>query len=139
MPQTPSTHVYSQVKDTMKRGDRMRQMVGGCLCGQVRYSAETDPIAIAICHCKNCQKQAGTAFTVVIGMPGSELSIQGSLRTFNDVGDSGKPAYRRFCPDCGSPIITEVDAMPGLVFLKAGTLDDTSWLHPTMQMWCDSA
>ena len=117
----------------------MRQMVGGCLCGKVRYSAETEPIAIAICHWKNCQKQAGTAFTVVIGMSSSALSIQGPLKTFNDMGESGKPASRRFCPDCGSPNITEVDAMPGLIFLKAGTLDDTSWVHPGMQMWCNSA
>ena len=117
----------------------MREMVGGCLCGNVRYSAQTEPIAFAIYQCKNCQKQAGSAFTVVIGMPSSELSSQGPLRTFNDTGDSGKPVYRRFCPDCGSPIISEVGAMPGLIFLKAGTLDDTSWLSPTMQKWCDSA
>lgn len=117
----------------------MRPMTGGCLCGQIRYSAETEPIVTAICHCKNCQKQAGTAFSVVVGMTSSALSVQGSLKTFNDVGASGRSAYRRFCPECGSPILTEVDVMPGLVFLKAGTLDDTSWLCPTMQMWCDSA
>src|SRR6185312_12737674 len=116
----------------------MRRMVGGCLCGQVRYSAETEPVFTAICHCKNCQKQAGTAFTVVVAMPKSTLSIQGSLKTFNDTGDSGKPVYRRFCGDCGSPIISDVDIMPEIVFLKAGTLDDTSWLNPTMQVWCDS-
>jgi hypothetical protein len=99
----------------------MQQMVGGCLCGKVRYAAEADPVFTAVCHCKNCQKQAGTS------------------KTFEDTGDSGKPVHRNFCPDCGSPITSVVDAMPGLTFIKAGTLDDPSWLKPTMEVYCDSA
>jgi hypothetical protein len=39
----------------------VRKMSGGCLCGQVRYSASADPAMVAVCHCRNCQKQAGTA------------------------------------------------------------------------------
>jgi hypothetical protein len=29
--------------------------------------------------------------------------------------------------------------MPGLAFIKAGTLDDTSWLKPTTEVYCSSA
>ena len=29
--------------------------------------------------------------------------------------------------------------MPTLEFIKAGTLDDTSWLQPTMEIWCETA
>ena len=29
--------------------------------------------------------------------------------------------------------------MPGVVFLKAGTLDDVSALKPAVEMWCDTA
>jgi hypothetical protein len=29
--------------------------------------------------------------------------------------------------------------MPELTFIKAGTLDDTSWLDPKMHVYCDSA
>lgn len=28
---------------------------------------------------------------------------------------------------------------PDLAFIKAGTLDDRSWLVPEMEAWCDSA
>jgi hypothetical protein len=35
----------------------MPEMTGGCLCGQVRYSANTEPAFVGVCHCKNCQKQ----------------------------------------------------------------------------------
>jgi hypothetical protein len=91
------------------------------------------------CHCRNCQKQAGTAFTVVVGIPKSAISVQGRLKTFNDTGDSGQPVRRNFCPDCGSPITSDVAIMPDLTFIKAGTLDDTSWLDPKMHVYCNSA
>jgi hypothetical protein len=112
---------------------------GGCLCGKVRYSAEAEPAFVAVCHCKNCQKQAGTAFSIVVAIPKPALSMQGTVKTFNDRGDSGKPVYRRFCPECGSPILSEANALPGVAIIKAGTLDDTSWLKPGMEIFCDSA
>ena len=65
--------------------------------------------------------------------------MQGALKTFNDLGDSGQTVYRRFCPECGSPILSEADALPGVAIIKAGTLDDTSWLKPGMEIFCDSA
>ena len=117
----------------------MPEMRGGCLCGQVRYSANAEPALVAVCHCKNCQKQAGTAFSVVIGIPKSAMSITGRLKTYNDRGDSGQPVFRNFCPECGSPITSDVAAMPELTFIKAGTLDDTNWLDPKMHVYCDSA
>ena len=54
-------------------------------------------------------------------------------------GDSGKAVGRCFCPDCGSPILSDVEAMPGIAIIKAGTLDDTNSLKPGMQIFCDSA
>jgi hypothetical protein len=117
----------------------MQEMNGGCLCGQVRYTATAEPAMVAVCHCKNCQKQAGTAFAIVVGIPRSALSVHGTVKTFNDKGDSGQPVMRNFCPDCGSPITSDLAAMPELTFIKAGTLDDTSWLVPTTEVFCDSA
>ena len=117
----------------------MAQFVGGCLCGKIRYSSNAEPVMTALCHCKNCQKQAGTAFSVIVAVPKPTLSITGTLKSFTDKGESGKPVHRNFCPECGSPITTVVDAMPDLVFIKTGTLDDTSKLKPTMEIFCSSA
>jgi hypothetical protein len=117
----------------------MKKMTGSCLCGDIRYAAETSPIMTAVCHCNDCQRQAGSAFTVVVAVPRSALVIEGDFKTFNGKGASGKAAFRHFCPGCGSPIFSEVDAMPGVAFVKAGTLDDRSWLRPTMALWCETA
>ncbi len=121
------------------REDPMRQITGGCLCGKIRYSATAEPALVAVCHCQNCQKQTGTAFSVVVGVPKSAVSIEGQLKTFHDRGDSGQPVDRNFCPECGSPIFSELAVMPELRFIKAGTLDDTTWLDPKLHVYCDSA
>jgi hypothetical protein len=59
--------------------------------------------------------------------------------TYEDRGLSGKSVDRRFCKKCGSPIVSLVEMMPAMHFIKTGTLDDKSWLAPNMHVWCDSA
>jgi hypothetical protein len=112
---------------------------GGCLCGKVRYSAEAEPAFVGVCHCKNCQRVSGSAFGTVIALPTQAVNMQGTLKAYADRGDSGKILSRRFCPECGSSVIEEAEAMPGMSMILAGTLDDASWVKPAMEIYCDSA
>lgn len=68
----------------------MREIVGGCLCGKIRYSASTEPAIVAVCHCRHCQKQAGTAFSVVVAVPRESMKMEGPIKTYHDVGDSAQ-------------------------------------------------
>ena len=102
----------------------------------IRYTCNAEPLLTAVCHCPHCQKQSGTSFSVIVAVPKDSLVIAGqTLKTFDDVGESGLPVLRRFCGKCGSPIVSHVGAMPDLAFIKAGTLESTSWLlNPTMEV-----
>jgi hypothetical protein len=117
----------------------MPKITGGCLCGKVRYSADVEPAFTGLCHCRNCQKESGSAFAIVVGVPQPALSLQGELKTYAGKGDSGKAMYRRFCPECGSTVIDEAEAMPGILMIQVGTMDDTSWVKPGTQIYCESA
>jgi hypothetical protein len=117
----------------------MPQFTGGCLCGQVRYSANAEPAFAGVCHCTHCQKQSGGAFSIVIAVPQSALTIQGQTKSYAATGDSGKKNVSKFCPNCGSILLSEPELMPGVSILRVGTLDDTSWVKPTMEIYCDSA
>jgi len=113
---------------------------GGCLCGSIRYSCDAEPLATAICHCPYCQKQTSSAFSVVVAVPKGSLKIEGdTLKTFEHPGDTGQPVQRNFCGNCGSPIMSYCAVWPAMEFIKAGTLDETSWLNPTMEIWCQTA
>lgn len=112
---------------------------GGCLCGQVRYTVPAKPVETVVCHCRNCQKQAGSAFSVVAFFPRDSLHIEGELQTFEDKGTSGQIVFRRFCGNCGSPVITDTEQAPemGLIFIKAGTLDEVDDLVPSVHVWTE--
>lgn len=118
----------------------MAQIAGGCLCGAIRYTSPVAPVMVAVCHCTHCQKQSGGAFSVNVGIPKGSLQFaSGKTAVFEDKGSSGLPVYRHFCSSCGSPIYSDVVATPQLDWLKAGTLDDTSWVKPVANIWCQSA
>jgi hypothetical protein len=113
---------------------------GGCLCGQVRYKVPEKPLETVVCHCRNCQKQAGSAFSVVAFFPRDSLQLHGELKTFEDKGTSGQAVFRRFCGNCGSPVITDTENAPGmgLIFIKAGTLDEVDDLKPSVHVWAST-
>jgi hypothetical protein len=117
----------------------MAHIEGGCLCGKVRYSADAEPVFVGVCHCADCQRSTGSAFATVVAVPATALRVTGTLRTFTEPGDTGEPMHRRFCPECGSGIVGEADALPGLVMLNAGTPDDRGWARSQSEVHCDSA
>ena len=112
---------------------------GGCLCGRVRYTVEGEPNFAAVCHCRSCQRYTGSAFEPVMVFPSQAVQVQGDLKTYDDVGDSGKFVHRRFCPNCGSGVIADVDAMPGVTIVLAGSLDEPAVFKPSMEIFCASA
>jgi hypothetical protein len=117
----------------------MAHIEGGCLCGKVRYRADTDPVFVSVCHCTDCQHFTGSAFATVVGVRTRALKVSGPLKTFTKLGDSGKPIHRRFCGECGCAIMDEADMLPGVAMVNAGTLDDGSWVKPQSEIYCDSA
>lgn len=118
-------------------GDAGITFTGACLCGQVRYSARTQRVSTMVCHCRACQRQSGSAFSVILAVPRADLSWQGELHTHAHQADSGRTVLRRFCPDCGSPVLTESPQRPAMAFIKAGTLDEPARFQPALHLWCE--
>lgn len=112
-------------------------MTGRCLCGEVTYEISGDPMAVAVCHCDHCQRQGGGAFSVNVMLLPDQLSVSGDLQTYVETGenDDGEYVNRRFCGSCGSPVVSELLG-PGLIAVKAGTLDDRSTVRPVVEVWC---
>jgi hypothetical protein len=117
------------------------QITGRCLCGGVTYSARAEPVVQAACHCADCQRQTGSAFSVLVGVPRDALAVAGeTLASFTTIGeDHGGETQRYFCRACGSPVFSIAAVAPGLAFIKTGTLDDASWVQPTVEAWTSSA
>lgn len=115
---------------------------GHCLCGAVSYEFEGDPAMVAMCHCEDCQRSSGAAFSVNVAIDLDQLKITGreSMTTYNTVGqENGETRDRNFCAKCGTPLFSVLHEANDMAFLKAGTLDDKTWFAPELEVWTDSA
>jgi hypothetical protein len=116
-------------------------ITGRCLCGGVTYTVDAEPVVQAACHCTDCQRQTSSPFSVIVGVPRDEFEVRGdSLASFVTTGeDHGGDTERYFCSACGSPLFSHAAVAPTLTFIKAGTLDDASWVQPAVEAWTSSA
>ncbi len=114
---------------------------GRCLCGQVTYKIDAEPVGARYCWCHDCQKIASGSATVNVLFPESAVQFTGDITTIEMIADSGNTVERGFCPKCGSQMysrtIKPADAMPMRV--RAGTLDDPELMSPSAIIWADSA
>ncbi len=121
--------------------DAPRPITGRCLCGAVSYSIDAEPVAQAACHCTDCQRQTGNPFSVIVAVPRDTLKVEGdTIATYATTGDDhGKDTERSFCSACGAPVFSISAALPEMAFVKAGSLDDASWVEPGVEVWTSSA
>ena len=68
-----------------------------------------------------------------------EVTVAGPLSDYVCQADSGATMHRRFCTRCGTPIFSEAEERPTLIFVRAGTLDDPDLAAPTATIWTKSA
>ena len=112
---------------------------GGCQCGALRYRVNGEPIALAVCHCRECQRQSGSAFGMSLVVPKDSFQLlSGEPKTFTRTADSGRSVVCAFCAACGTRIYHEPSRMRDTLNIKPGTLDDTSWLAPSVHVWTKS-
>ena len=110
---------------------------GGCLCGAIRYEVGEAPQSVYACHCRDCQRLTSSAFSMAIIVPERAFRLtRGDPRPLQRIAASGRVAIRLVCPECGSWVCGT--PRNGTVRVRAGTLDDTSWLRPTAHFWTRS-
>ena len=100
------------------------EIEGGCYCKEVRYESDGEIGMRAQCFCRECQYITGGDSVLIIGVPEEGFRVtKGALKGFKR-SDIENGVTREFCPNCGTHMTTR--AMPGMVMIKIGTLDDPS-------------
>jgi hypothetical protein len=118
---------------------------GKCLCGTIGYEITEAPISTYVCHCRDCQRGTGSAFSVGILVPDHAFrSTIGQTRlVFGGVTLDGRVKQRRVCPDCGTWVFGDArqrgTGTTPTRAVRAGTLDDISWLCPTRHLFTRDA
>ena len=100
---------------------------GGCLCGAVRYSVRGNPVHVRRCHCANCRKESGSAFSVYALWPVEAFEMSGEISSYDGRG---------FCPRCGSRLLDTAAPGDTLVEIRIGSLDEAPFeLKPLDEIW----
>ena len=107
-----------------------------CRCGQLRARVVGDPVRVSVCHCLDCQKRTGSAFSAQARWPEARVELDGLSKTWTHRADSGNRIIHHFCPDCGSTVHYRIEGkFDGLVAIPLGAFDDPYFLKPAFSVW----
>ncbi len=107
-----------------------------CRCGQLRARVVGDPVRVSVCHCLDCQKRTGSAFSAQARWPEARVELDGLSKTWTHRADSGNRIIHHFCPDCGSTVHYRIEGkFDGLVAIPLGAFDDPYFLRPAFSVW----
>lgn len=111
---------------------------GRCLCGAVTYEIDGDPIVVAHCNCRDCQRLSGAGHTTGAMFPAGQIRVRGAVAEFELESDSGSVVTRTFCPKCGTPLFGRNNRMPGFQTVSVGTLSDPDGVRPQVAIFARS-
>src|SRR3954449_2104571 len=112
---------------------------GGCACGSVRYALKTRPMFVHCCHCRDCQRQTGSAFVInALIETDRVLLLSGEPKPYPMPTDSGRPHDIHRCPACGTALWSDYGHRPALRFVRVGTLDEPDALPPDVHIYVRS-
>jgi hypothetical protein len=95
---------------------------GHCECRRVSYEADCEVSDFSHCHCSQCRRLHGAAYATFAGVEAGKfryLSGKEDLKIYASSDDH----KRVFCGNCGSNILTSVDAYPDELYLSMGAVN----------------
>ncbi len=113
---------------------------GGCSCGAIRYTCTEPPFVTYLCHCTECRKRTGSAFSFMLQVPSDGFRLdEGTPKTRERVADSGNVITYHFCGDCGTNIFGINSARAQVRGVHGGALDEPANYPIQANIWTDSA
>ncbi len=115
------------------------EMEGGCACGAVRYRLASAPMFVHCCHCRDCQRQTGSAFVINALIETDRIAVPGAAPEPVTVPtDSGRPHRIFRCTGCGTALWSEYGGRHELRFVRVGTLDEPALVLPDVHIYVRS-
>jgi hypothetical protein len=114
----------------------MTMRTAACHCGQLRLGCDGDPKKISLCHCLDCQRRTGSAFSVAVFYERSQVRVEsGTPASFARPSASGFPVTFHFCGCCGSNVYWEPARLPELIGVAIGAFADPGFPCPEQSVW----
>src|SRR5882724_10723501 len=98
---------------------------GGCACGAVRYRMERAPMFVHCCHCRDCQRQTGSAFVLNALIEADRVEmLSGQPEPTTMPTESGQPHDIYRCSKCKIAVWSTYGGRTKIRFVRVGTLEN---------------
>lgn len=111
------------------------ERIAQCACGALSATCRGNPVRVSICHCLDCKRRSGSAFSYNATYAAAQVSTRGEHGTYRRTGDEGRWADFHFCGRCGTTVFYEIEARPGMVTVPAGGFADMGFPEPTVEVY----
>ena len=111
--------------------------VAHCTCGALRAEARGEPARISVCHCLECKRRSGSAFTWNATYKAEQVAISGAFTTHERGSDDGNWGRHSFCPSCGVSVFYEIQVRPGMISIPVGAFADPDFPAPTIEVYAE--
>jgi hypothetical protein len=106
-----------------------------CSCGQLRLTADGEPIRVTVCHCLACQRRTGSAFGAQARFPAERVQISGRSTQYTRISDDGESRTFSFCPECGATVFYGWGSEPDNIGVPLGAFADPVFPAPTRSIY----
>jgi hypothetical protein len=108
---------------------------GRCLCGEIVFHVNAEPIHTTICHCKMCQRSTGSNYLIEPIFKLENLDVcEGQTTVYTHISDVSKLALHiNFCKKCGTKLFQTFERFPEVVGVFGGTFDNPNWFSRTKE------
>ena len=112
---------------------------GACGCGLATYQMSSKPMFVHCCHCKECQRQTGSAYVLNAIIEAERVNYNGDVTEHTLQTPSGKGQIITRCAACGTAIFSSYLVRLGkLRYIRVGTLYDPAEFPPDVQIFTSS-
>jgi hypothetical protein len=111
--------------------------VASCGCGALTVHVEGDPVRVSVCHCLDCKRRTGSAFSWNATWPAGQVRAEGEYTTFERGSEDGFWARTHFCPSCGVAVFYEIERRPDMVSVPVGAFSDPDFPAPTVEVYVE--
>lgn len=114
-------------------------LAGGCACGAVRYRIRMPPMFVNCCHCRDCQRETGSAFVLNAIIETDRIEVlKGNPMPVTLPTHSGRPHDIYRCPVCQIALWSDYGRRPNLRFVRVSTIDEAASIKPDAHIFTRS-
>jgi hypothetical protein len=115
----------------------MDERTAACACGALTATCRGEPARISVCHCLDCKRRTGSAFSYNVTYSEAQVAVQGESGSYRRDSDDGFWGEHHFCPRCGVSVFCRIERRPEMISIPVGAFADPSFPEPMVSVYTE--